>query len=173
MKNQIIIRKAKVGDEKGIASLMKEGIESKNWMYTGSRAIPDKKKIAKMKKDLCNKNSERFSFIAIDKENKKIVGSITASFKGNGRTRHRIDIGWGVHPEYQGKGIGTRLLKEILDYAKKQGFKRAEAEMAIENEGSWKLALKNRFKVEGKKKEALLTDDGRYIDTYIVGRKLK
>ena len=81
-------------------------------------------------------------------------------------------MGWGVHPEYQGKGIGTKLLKESLKYAKKKGFKRAEAEMAIENKGSWKMALKNGFKIEGKKEKALLTDDGRYIDTYIVGRIL-
>lgn len=172
MKNEIIIRKAKPGDEKGITNMIKIGFENKNWIYTGNNVSPDKNKIKKMRKDFANKNAERFSFIAIDTKNKKIVGSMTSSFKKIGRLRHRIDMGWGVHPDYQGKGIGTRLLKESLKYAKKKGFKRAEAEMAIENKGSWRLALKCGFKIEGRKKKALLIDDGKYVDTYIVGRML-
>jgi RimJ/RimL family protein N-acetyltransferase len=172
MKERIIIRKAKLGDEIGIAEMTKVGVETKNWVYTGSNTVPDKEKVEKMKKGFVDKNPDSFSFIAIDKKNKKIIGSTFFSFKKKGRIRHRINMGWGVHPEYQGKGIGTKLLKESLKYAKKKGFKRAEAEMAIENKGSWKMALKNGFKIEGKKEKALLTDDGRYIDTYIVGRIL-
>jgi RimJ/RimL family protein N-acetyltransferase len=172
MNKEIIIRQAKIGDEIGIVEMIKAGIETKNWAYTGSNLIPNEEKIEKMRKGFADKNSATFSFIAIDKRNKKIVGSMMSSFKKNGRLRHRIDMGWGVHPDYQGKGIGTTLLKESLKYAKKKGFKRAEAEMAIENKGSWKLALKNGFKIEGKKEKALLTDNGKYIDTYIVGRIL-
>ena len=71
------------------------------------------------------------------------------------------------------KGVGTKLLRTALQFAKKKGFKRAEAEMAIKNKGSVKLAKKLGFKIEGTKKKALLTDDGKYIDTYIVGKILK
>ena len=93
--------------------------------------------------------------------------------RGNhSRLRHRGELGWGVHPDYQGKGIATKMLTEALKFAKKKGFKRAEAEMAIENKASWKLALRCGFKIEGTKKKAMLTDDGRYIDTYIVGKIL-
>ena len=173
MNEQIIIRKAKPGDEIGIAKMREIGIKTKNWAYTGSNDFPDKKKLKKWRKGFSDKNAESFSFVAIDKLNNKIVGSIVASFRKGGRLRHRIDLGWGVHPEYQKKGIGTKLLKEILEYAKKREFKRAEAEMAIENKSSWKLALKCGFKIEGKKKKALLTDDGKYVDTYIVGRLFK
>ncbi len=170
MKKGIIIRLAKPGDEIGIAEMVKIGLKIKNWIYTGSNYAPDKKKLEKWRKKFY-KNADSFAFVAIDKSN-KIVGSMTSSFKKKGRLRHRIDMGWGVHPAYQGKGIATKLLQESLKHAKKKGFKRAEAEMAIENKGSWKLALKCGFKIEGKKKKALLTDDGRYIDTYIVGRML-
>ena len=47
-----------------------------------------------------------------------------------------------------------------------------EAEMAIKNVWSWKMALKLWFKIEWTKKKALLTDDGKYIDTYIVWKIL-
>lgn len=170
--NNILIRRAKPGDEIGLAEVRREGIGRKNWLYTGGNEVPNKKKIAKMRKQFSEKNGESFCFVAFDKKNKKLVGSIFSSFRKSGRLRHRIDIGWGVHPDYQGQGIGTALLRECIDHAKKKGFKRAEAEMAIENKASWKLALKCGFEIEGTKKKALLTDDGRYIDTYIVGREL-
>jgi RimJ/RimL family protein N-acetyltransferase len=86
--------------------------------------------------------------------------------------RHRVDYGLGVHPDYFGRGIGTKLLKFVLDDAKKSGFKRIEGEIAIKNKASWKMALKCGFKIEGIKKKAMLMDDGKYIDTYIVGKIL-
>ncbi|MEK6848576.1 MAG: GNAT family N-acetyltransferase [Nanoarchaeota archaeon] len=168
--NDILIRKAKPGDEIGIAQIRKEGLIRKNWLYTGGNKAPSKEKIKKMRKDLSTKNPENICLVAVDKSREKIIGSIFGGFKKDGRLRHRIELGWGVHPDYQGRGIGTRLLETMLQQAKKKGFKRAEAEMAIENIASWKLALKFGFKIEGVKKRALLTDDNRYIDTYIVGK---
>jgi RimJ/RimL family protein N-acetyltransferase len=173
MKSDIIIRKAKPGDEKSVAEMVAEGLKRKIWLYNGSNTIPDEKKIEKMRKRYEEWGKNNFVFLAINKNTKKVVGSITADFKKVGsRIRHRIDCGWGVHPDYMGQGIATKLLKTLLAYSKKDGFKRAEAEMAIENIGSWKLAKKCGFKIEGTKKKALLTDDGRYVDTYIVGRWL-
>lgn len=169
--SNIVIRKAKLGDEQGIVNLMKEGLRRKNWLYTGANHV-SKDRLEKVKKQLSTKLNERYSFVAIDRKTGKIVGLTHASFKRSGRTRHRIDCGWSLHPDYQGKGIGTKMLNYMLDYAKKKGFKRAEAEMAIVNKASWKLALKCGFKIEGTKKKALLTDDGKYVDTYIVGKIL-
>lgn len=170
MKTKILIRKAKKGDEVGLAEMITEGLKRKNWLYNGRNTPPSKEKIKKMKESLGSKG--HLCFIAIDPKSKKIIGSITGNYKTDGRLRHRIDFGWGVHPDYQGKGIATELLKKALVEAKKLGLKKAEAECAIENKASWKLAKKCRFKIEGKKEKALITDDGRYIDTYIVGRLL-
>jgi RimJ/RimL family protein N-acetyltransferase len=172
MSSNIIIRKAKPGDEVSVAEMVSEGLKRKFWLYNGSNKIPDEEKIAKMRKQYEELGKDHFIFLAIDKKAKKVVGSVFGSFKKSGRLRHRVDCGWGVHPDYAGQGIATKLLKTLLDYAKKKGFKRAEAECAIENVGSWKLAKKCGFKIEGTKKKALLTDDGRYVDTYIVGRWL-
>ncbi len=166
------IRRAKVGDEKGIAEVRREGLKRKNWLYTGGNIPSSKEKIKKMREDFSSKSSDSFFFVAIDEKTNKVVGSAMASFKLKGRLRHRVDVGWGVHPDYQKKGIGTQLLKELLKFCKKKGFKRAEAEAAIENKGSVKLAKKIGFKIEGIKKKALLMDNGRCVDTYIFGKIL-
>jgi putative acetyltransferase len=168
-KIEVIIRRAKLGDEKGIIEMQKEGLKRKNWIYTGSNSA-SKKRLNKLRESFKSKSPDSYSFVAIDKTRNKIVGSTIFSFKKKGRIRHRIDLGWGVHPDYQGKGIGTRLLKTALEFAKKKGFKRAEAEMAVKNKSSWKLAKKCGFKIEGIKKKALLTDEGKYVDTYVVGK---
>ena len=122
--------------------------------------------------EACFQFAKQYDIIPVDKLKQKIVAHIGYHFKKSGRDRHVIDLGWIVHPDYEGQGIGSKMLKSILEDAKKRGFKRAEAEMAIKNIGSWKIALKNGFKIEGIKKKALLTDDGEYIDTYIVGKIL-
>jgi RimJ/RimL family protein N-acetyltransferase len=167
---EIIIRKAKPGDEKGIAELAREGLRRKNFLYTGNNQPFSKERIERMKKALSSRNPDSYSFVAIDSSNNQLAGSVIFSFKKKGRLEHRVDLGWAVHPDYQGRGIGSRLLRTALSYAKERGFKRAEAEVAIENVASVKLAKTLGFRIEGIKKKALLTDDGRYIDTYVLGR---
>ena len=77
-----------------------------------------------------------------------------------------------VHPDYTGKGIATALLKGVIQEARKRGIKRIEAEAALENKASVNLAKRCGFKIEGKRKKGLLTDNWRYIDTYLFGKIL-
>jgi RimJ/RimL family protein N-acetyltransferase len=128
----IRIRKARAGDEIGISEMKKEGLKRKTWAYTGTNKFT-KKHFNRLKENIISKNSTHKQFVAIETTNKKIVGSIGYDFKKIGRIRHTVHLGWGIHPDYEGKGIGTKLLKHALIDAKKRGFKRAEAEMAIKN----------------------------------------
>lgn len=172
-KQKITIRKAKVGDEKKAIEYLNECIESNAWKYTGSNSAPKKEDLEKIRNQYKNNGKGEIYILAIDKGTKKIIGSCSGKFKLAGRLRHRIDCGWGVHPNYFGQGIGTRLMKELLKFAKEKKLKRVEAEIAVENIASVKLAEKMGFKIEGTKEKAILTDDGRYIDSYIVGKVLK
>ena len=173
MKEEIIIRKVKVGDAKKVAELIKIGLETKNFEYIGANKPWDKKKIERIENEYNDKESPDIVFIAEEKFSKKVIGSVSCFRKKIGRTRHRGECAWTIHPDYQEKGIGTRLLKELIKESKKAGLKRLEAEMAIKNTGSWKLAKKCGFKIEGTKKGGLITDNEKCIDTYIVGKMLK
>ncbi len=164
------IRKAKLGDEIGIAQLFKECIEQNFWKYTATNKY-NESLLEKLKISLSSQTSNSRYFVALSSEN-KIIGSASYKFNTEGRMKHRIDMGWGVHPDFAGKGIGTRLVGLVITEAKKEGFVKAEAEIAIENISSWKLALRCGFEIEGVKKKALLTDEGEYIDTFIVGKLL-
>ncbi|MDI6737631.1 MAG: GNAT family protein [Nanoarchaeota archaeon] len=170
MNDGIIIRKAKKGDEIGIRNMIRYALSIKAWPYVAMIKYT-KKKFGQLKKAIFSKQDIVF-FVAEDTEKKKIAGVSNYSFRKGSRLRHSIDMGWSIHPYYIQKGIGTRLLNAILEHAKKNGYKRAEAEAAVENKASVKLALRCGFKIEGRKKKALLLDDGRMIDTYVFGKLL-
>ena len=172
-KMRILIRKAKKGDGKAFCEYWNEGLKRKFFVYNGGNQLRKKKDIAKADKRYASQDKHNMAFLALDKETGKIIGACSYFGKGTGRTRHRVELGWSVHPDYVGKGIATSLLGEALKVAKKKGFRRAEAEAAVENVASAKLAKKCGFKIEGKRKAGLLLDNGKYVDTYLFGKLLK
>jgi len=169
----IEIRKAKSGDEKEVAEIYNVGFKRKNFIYTGLNKPILKKRISYWRKLYSSRNPEGYYFVAVDNGTGKLVGRCGFSFSKEGRGRHIADIGWVVHPDYQGRGIATNLVKVTLNFAKKKGFKRAEAEIAVPNKASVKIAQKSGFKIEGRKEKSFLLDNGKYVDGYIVGKVLR
>ncbi len=167
----IIFRKAKAGDEDDVAKMFKLGLKRGLFKYTGTSKYT-KEKYLKLKKTLKNPPPNHVMIVAYDKAEQRVVGMADFKHSTKGRLKHRADMGWSVHPNYHKQGIGTALLKELVKAAKKKGLKRLEAEIAVKNIGSLKIAEKNGFKIEGRKKRGLVLDNGRYCDTVIVGRLL-
>ncbi|ADB58108.1 GNAT family N-acetyltransferase [Archaeoglobus profundus] len=54
-----------------------------------------------------------------------------------------------VHPEWQGKGIGTSLMKKALDYAKERGRKVVELWVGVKNLKAIRFYKKFGFKERG------------------------
>lgn len=167
---KLLIRKAKPGDEIKVAEMINEGIKRDFWKYTCTDALIDKAKLKKMRANYQDKKD--VYLLAIYPLNKKVVGSIFLHLKSKGRTKHRGEMGWGIHPNYSGIGVASKLMKKIIGEAKKRKLIRLEAEVAVKNIASIKLAKKYGFKIEGRKKAGLLLDDGKYVDTFILGRIL-
>lgn len=66
-----------------------------------------------------------------------IPGGIVGCYllkRGTLRFRHAVHIGCvGVHPEMQGRGIGRRMITELLDELRREGLKRVELTVAADN----------------------------------------
>ena len=169
---RILIRKAKKGDAEGKNDVFNEGLRRGLYKYTGGNA-PTRSKENKALDKRISRNKEGFFFVAVDKETGRIVGYSGFHTKDRGRTRHRGELNWMVHPDYLKKGIGTRLLKAVLKEAKRCGFKRAEAEVATKNVASIRLAKRCGMKIEGQRSAGLVLDDGTYVDTYLFGKMLR
>ena len=158
-KNDIIIERAKASDTKEIRAFWKiVGGETDNLSF-GSEGKPgteseDFEKI----KSIENSTTEAY-FIA--RKGSKIVG--TAHYTANTRNRmnHRGTIGLCVLKAENGKGIGTRFMQTLLDFAKDVAKSEiVELEVRSDNVNAIKLyqkfgfekigVFKGFFKINGK-----------------------
>lgn len=77
---------------------------------------------------------------------------------------HKCEIGYWIRPEYSGKGVMTKVIAEVVDYAfNKLKLKRIFAPVLTHNKASAKILEKNGFLIEGVLK-SFYFKDGKYID---------
>ena len=86
------------------------------------------------------------------------------------RRAHARMLGMAVQKRFQGKGVGTTLMRALLDLADKWlPVTRLELTVFTENERAIALYRKFGFEIEGTHKAYALRD-GRYADTYSMAR---
>lgn len=86
------------------------------------------------------------------------------------RTSHIAYLGGvGIHPDFAGKGHGTKMMEEIVSHAIQQGFKRIELSTYVTNEKAIALYQKVGFEKEGVlRKFAYLKSRNVYIDEVLM-----
>lgn len=100
----------------------------------------------------------------------KLVGSVGLSIDPKPRRRHVALMGIMVRTEWQGRGIGRRLLERILDLADNWlMLARVELTVFAANERAVALYKSFGFEIEGRLKSAMVLD-GKYADELIMGR---
>jgi len=134
------IRPAKAGDEFLIKTMTQLAHKKKAWPYIGLFEYDQKKWLA-LKEQIKNPQSGARHFVAINDKEKEIYGLFTYFFEPNTRIRHKIKYTWKIHPEHTGQGIGNALLNYTLKDAKKRGFKKAIAEIVVDNIASLRRCL--------------------------------
>ncbi len=76
-------------------------------------------------------------------------------------------LGMGVISTHRGRGIGSELLRHVIDHAWQQGLTRIELEVFASNVNAFALYKKFGFELEGTKRNARLVDGG-YEDVHIM-----
>jgi ribosomal protein S18 acetylase RimI-like enzyme len=69
----------------------------------------------------------------------KIVGDATLHQQLGGWRRHIGRVSVLVHPQHRGRGLGSALVSEIVDIARRAGLEKVEAEFIGEQAGAIKL----------------------------------
>jgi putative acetyltransferase len=77
---------------------------------------------------------------------------------------HCGSVGMGVLPEYRGRGLGAKLLRECIAVATSHGITRVELETRVDNVRAIRLYERVGFKREGVRVHGMRVD-GKYIDT--------
>lgn len=109
-----------------------------------------------------------YSFVA--EVDGKVVGNIGFEHSQRPRTMHCGSFGLGVHDDYHGLGIGSKLIETVLDLADNWlQIKRVQIEVNSDNEVAIACYKKFGFEIEGQAKWGSFRD-GELIDTYYMAR---
>jgi [ribosomal protein S5]-alanine N-acetyltransferase len=85
-------------------------------------------------------------FIVLQKE-RRLVGS--CGFKGNPDFDNYVEIGYEVHPQFQGCGIGTEAAKALIDFALTKNIDGIKAHTLREKNNSVRILQKLGFTFQG------------------------
>jgi putative acetyltransferase len=101
----------------------------------------------------------------------EVVGNLTlVTHPNRPRFRHVGEFGMAVRDDWQGKGVGTALVRAMLNLAENWlNLQRIELQVYADNEPAISLYRKFGFEVEGTHR-AYAFRDGRYVDAYSMAR---
>ena len=100
-----------------------------------------------------------------EKNEQRIVGSASLSFDAREIFKHKAELGITVHDEYQNMGIGTAMLKHLLDIARMKKLRKILLLVDTDNDRAVHIYKKVGFEIEGKlRNEKYLK--GQYRDLY-------
>ena len=116
-------------------------------------------------------NSHEFVAVAKDGDgNDKVVGCAGLHVSASLRLRHSGSIGIMVHRDYQGQGVGQKLMESLLDLADNWlMLVRVELGVYTDNERAIRLYRKMGFEPEGVRRKAAIRG-GTYADEMIMAR---
>lgn len=162
-----IIRPIHIGDGKGINELRRmPGV------FENILGIPSER-VKRNEDFIINMDSNQHQFVAITKAKNGedlIIGSAGLTVNANHRTRHSGSIGIMIHKDYQSMGVGTALMKAIIDIADNWLMLiRIELTVFEDNERAIHLYEKFGFEKEGLKRLAGIRK-GKYENEYLMAR---
>jgi RimJ/RimL family protein N-acetyltransferase len=107
----------------------------------------------------------------IAEEAGQIVGFLVCRRGNPQRIRHGADFAMGVLKRKWGRGIGTRLLEAVEEWALQEGVTRLELGVMAENERAIGLYKKQGYEYEGRKRGAIMIN-GKPVDEIIMAKLL-
>ena len=131
MDNTYIIREAVPDDaEKMILYLNQAGGETDNLLHGENEFIVP---IEGVKRKLAMSNASENSIVLIAVENEQIIARAELAGYSPARIRHRAVFSISVKKEYWNQGIGTEMLKRIIEQAKEMQIRVIELEAISDN----------------------------------------
>jgi len=159
--DDIVIRASRPGDFEGIAALANR--PGYRW---GTLRLPHQSPEA-TRKWLESVAPGNVSLVV--EKNGQIIGS--GGFERlQGRRAHAAYLGMGLHDDFHGQGIGSRLLRELIMIADDWlNLRRIELTVYVDNAPAIALYKRNGFEIEGTHREFAFRG-GAFVDAYAMAR---
>ena len=160
----IIVRKYMVSDADDLAEMF-----SMPKAYAGTLQLPYNTP------DSVRARFEKYSpdshhLVAVVEETQKVVGNLVLHKVNSPRRAHVGGFGMAVHDDYQGQGVGTKLMAAAIDLADNWlNLTRLELEVFIDNPAAVQLYKKFGFEIEGTLRNYAFRN-GEFVDTYAMAR---
>ena len=163
---KIKIREAETEDAARIIEFLKEITSESEFLITTPEEVPSVKEEEEFIKRMKRSPYSLF-IIALDRE--KVVGSLT--FVGNSRrkVKHTGEFGISVLKGYRRKGIATRMIECMIEWARKKGIEKIHLKVVEDNMAAISLYRKLGFEFEGRQEKAIKLEDGTYKDVLLMG----
>ena len=159
---EIVIRRVEPGDYKAV-----QQVHAQPNALRGTLQLPFPSE-EMWKKRLEGMGDDRHALVACVEG--EVVAMAGLELFKSARRRHVGYIGLAVHDKWQGKGVGTALMKALIDLADKWlDLSRLELTAFVDNEPAVKLYKKLGFSIEGTHKKFAFRD-GEYVDAYAMAR---
>lgn len=137
-------------------------------VYAGTLQLPYPS-LAEWRQRLLEVPEGYYNLVAVYED--RVVGMLSVqTFTKRARRRHVGAIGISVHADWQGKGVGSALMRAGLDLADNWlNLLRLELEVYTDNEAAIKLYERFGFEREGTLRQHAFRD-GQYVDAYVMAR---
>ena len=159
---EFILRHVKLSDAPVLFEIEIDKENIKNMMSYDNNIEDIRKSIKKNMLEYKKKkpSSEEF-IIEVDRE---VVGYVSIHHLNQLYNEHKATISYVMHQKYRGKGMMSKAVKLITNYAfKKYKLKRIEARCRSFNKGSAKVLEKAGYVFEGLHRKEL-KKNGKYLD---------
>ncbi len=104
--------------------------------------------------------------------NGKHVGNCSLDIKAANRCKHRASIGIALYQKYTRLGIGTIMMKKLIQIARDQNVEQIELDVMTENTAAISLYKKLGFKICATLKNNYKYKDGTYADAHLMIKKI-
>lgn len=159
---EIVVRRAEPGDAAGVAATFRARGASAG---TLQNPFPS---VAQWHERLTTDAMANYIFVAL--ADGEIVGNCGLHGNKNPRRQHAWGIGMSVRDDWQGKGVGTKMMATMIDLADNWlGALRLELTVYVDNPVALRLYKKFGFVIEGTHR-AFALRDGALVDAFVMAR---
>lgn len=163
----IVYRRAQEGDAESIVDFYNYVGGETSYLSFEKDEYP--MNVEEQRKEICSLKDKKASIMLLAMDGDEITGIATINSSSKIKARHDGELGIVVAKKYQGQGIGTELIGQLIEWAKGNGVTtRISLDTRADNVKAVELYMKFGFVVEGCRKNATLLD-GKYYDLYVMG----
>ena len=119
------------------------------------------------------RNDSRCLMLAVELDGAIIACADVCSHGAKSRVQHRAELGISVRKDYWRQGIGSALMKRLIDFAVRTGYEQIELTVETKNRRAISLYLWYGFTVYGTRPHGMKYPDGSYDNDYLMIKKLQ